>query len=148
VVHVRDVHGAVRGGLQVDGTKEQIRAQDELGSRVGIAQLRQPFGLHRFRPPHETADGLTHQHVADQVRRQPVGPDHVDARARGEMVQHAERTERGPAACVSRRRQSADGFEARLGLVRQSWKRAALDQLKLTYPVPQPPRLPDLPSSS
>ena len=63
VVHVGDIQGAIRRIADIHRTEQLIGAGHELGSRIGIPQLGQPFDVLDLRPANEAADRLGEQQV-------------------------------------------------------------------------------------
>ena len=90
-VHVRDVDRPVGRGPHVDRPEERVAAQDELRSRVGVAQLRQPLGLHDLGAADQPADRLGEQQVSDEILRDAMAADDVRSSGCGRVVHRADR---------------------------------------------------------
>ena len=121
VVHVRDVHGAVRRRRHVDGPEERIERLDELVVRIRVVQEGQAVLLLGVDAPDDAPDRLAIEVLTDEILRQPVAAVDVVARAAGDALQrsvrHAGRVQ--PALHVRDAHRRAPGnAEVRFELVR------------------------------
>jgi hypothetical protein len=87
VVHVRDVHRAVRRIADVHRSKQLIDAVDELRSRIHVAKLGQAFDVLDLRAANQPADRLGEEQITLQIGRQPVAADNRRTGRRGEVIQ-------------------------------------------------------------
>ena len=88
-IHVGDVHRPVRRGGDVDRAEQRIRRADELGERVDVPELREPFALHRMEAADDARDDLAVEVVAHQVLGQAIAAIHVVAGGAGGAGQRA-----------------------------------------------------------
>jgi hypothetical protein len=119
VIHVRNVDGPIRRCRDVDRPEERVGAQDELGSRIYVAELRQTLVLHDPRAANQSADRLGNQQIAAKIRWDAVRPDHVGTRRCREMVDGSDRhpDAHHPTSHVGEPGLRPDNLEARFELL-------------------------------
>ena len=100
VIHVRDVHGAVGGSRDIDGTEQRVERLDELVVRIRVVQVGEAFLLVRTDAADDAADRLAVQIIADEILRQAVAPIDVVAGAAGDAFERAIGHARGVQAAL------------------------------------------------
>ena len=87
VVHVGDVQRAIRRVADVHGPEQLIDARQELGVRIDVPQLGQPFDVVDGGAPDQPADRLGEQQIALEIRGQSIAADDRRSRRRREVIQ-------------------------------------------------------------